>query len=215
MTDPNKTSITVVLDKSGSMNSVRDDTIGGYNIFIESQKSLPGECDISLIQFNEKNEFTYKSKNIKDITQNLTREQYVPNGNTALLDAVGKAITEKGQELSDLPEEQRPSKVLFVILTDGKENCSRIYDNAKIKEMIEHQKTVYSWDFTFLGANIDTFAVAGGLGIAPDKSLSFSTSKPGGMTRGLRSMSNYASQTRLSKSASDVKYSSQDIKDNS
>lgn len=215
MTNPNKTSITVILDKSGSMDPVRNDTIGGYNAFVESQKNLPGECDITLIQFNERSSFTYKSKNINEIQQGLLKESYRPAGSTALLDAIGTAITEKGKELSELPEEQRPSKVLFVILTDGEENCSKMYDNAKIKEMIEHQKTVYSWDFTFLGANIDTFAVAGGLGIAADKSLSFSTSKPGGMTRGLKSMSNYASATRSAASVADVKYSSQDIKDNS
>lgn len=215
MTDSNKTSITVILDKSGSMSTVKTDTIGGYNTFIESQKNLPGECEISLIQFNDKTEFTYKSKNIKELITGLTDSQYMPIGYTALLDAVGKAILEKGKELNDLPEEQRPGKVLFVILTDGQENSSKEFTTEKIKEMIEHQKNVYAWDFTFLGANIDTFSVAGGMGISADKSLSFSTSKSGGLTRGFASVGNYAKGLRSSKSSIDVGYSSQDRADNS
>jgi len=217
MTDQNKTSITVILDKSGSMSSVVTDTIGGYNQFIKTQKELPGECEISLIQFSTTNEFTYKSKNIKELTEGLTSVQYQPNGNTALLDAIGKAVIEKGIELAALPEEQRPGKVLFVIITDGQENSSREFNCDQIKQMIEHQKDAYSWDFTFLGANIDTFAAADSLGIARGKSLSFSTNKAGGAVRAFAAVSNYTKGTRGSKGAdvSNVNYSAADRTSNS
>jgi hypothetical protein len=195
MTNPNKTSITVILDKSGSMQSCRTDTIGGYNTFIEGQKALPGECEITLVQFNEISEFTYKSQNIKDL-QPLEADQYRPLGNTALLDAVGKAINGKGAEFAAMNEEDRPSKVIFVIITDGQENCSEAFTQATIKEMVEHQKSVYSWDFTFLGANIDTFAVADSIGIVAGKSLSFSSTSRGGSVRAFASINSYAVSAR-------------------
>jgi hypothetical protein len=211
MTDMNKTSITVILDKSGSMENVRTDTVGGYNTFIEAQKQLPGECDITLIQFNDTREFTYKSVDVKSLNKGLLLEQYVPDRGTALLDAVGVAINEKGAELAALPEEKRPGKVMFVIITDGQENASKDFTYSKIKEMIDHQKSTYNWDFSFLGANIDTFGVANSIGIASNKSMSFSTSKAGGAQRMFASMSNYTRSARAwGQSVSEASYSEED-----
>lgn len=213
MTDANKTSITVILDRSGSMEPVRLDTVGGYNTFIDGQKQLPGECEVTLIQFNDRREFTYKSTNVKTMQKGLLVEQYVPWSGTALLDAIGVAIDEKGTELAALPEEMRPGKVMFVIITDGAENASQDFTFDKIKEMIEHQKSVYNWDFTFLGANIDTFNVADSLGIAANKSLSFSTSKAGGAKRAFASVNIYASNMRgtaKGSSAESVSYTEAD-----
>jgi len=213
MTDANKTSITVILDKSGSMEPVRLDTVGGYNTFIEGQKQLPGECEVTLIQFNNHREFTYKSKNIKDLEKGLLIEQYRPTNGTALLDAIGVAIEEKGAEFAKMSEEHRPGKVMFVIITDGAENASQDFTYSKIKEMIEHQKNNYQWDFTFLGANIDTFDVADSLGIAANKSLSFSTSKAGGAKRAFASVNIYAKGMRSAasgSSASEVSYTEAD-----
>lgn len=213
MTNPNKTSITVILDKSGSMDTIKSDTIGGYNSFIEEQKKLPGECLVSLVQFNHDVEFTYSSKPIQELSVGLEQDQYKPSGYTALLDAIGKAILEKGSELSNLKEEDRPGRVMFVIITDGDENSSKTFTNEKIKEMIKHQTEVYSWDFTFLGANIDTFSTAHSMGISIDKSLSFSSTKTGGAKRAFMSMSGYAGATRSATSvqeASQVAYSAQD-----
>ena len=213
--NPNKTSITIILDKSGSMQVARTDTIGGFNSFIEEQKKLPGECEISLIQFSDESIFTYKSKNIKDLIQGLAQSDYVPNGNTALLDAIGNAIIEKGKELSSLNEEDRPSKVMFVIITDGQENASMEYTDIKIKEMIEHQKNVYSWDFTFLGANIDTFATSSSLGIDASKSLSFSSNKKGGAVRAFASVNMYAKSARGGSKLSEASYTDLDRQSNS
>ncbi len=216
MTDQNKTSITVILDKSGSMQSVRTDTVGGYNTFVDSQKQLPGECDITLIQFNDTREFTYKSADVKKLNEGLLLEQYKPDRGTALLDAIGVAINEKGAELATIPEEQRPGKVMFVIITDGEENASKDFDYAKIKEMIEHQKSVYNWDFTFLGANIDTFSVADSIGIVASKSLSFSTNKAGGAKRAFASIGNYTKSARgaSGQTLADVSYSTLDRESN-
>lgn len=214
MTDPNKTSITVILDKSGSMSSIKTDTIGGYNSFIEEQKKLPGECLVSLVQFNHSVDFTYSSKPIQELSVGLQQDQYNPSGYTALLDAIGKAISEKGSELANLKEEDRPGRVMFVIITDGDENSSRFFTVEKIKEMIKHQTEVYSWDFTFLGANIDTFSTATSMGISTDKSLSFSSTKKGGASRAFKSMSAYAGVTRSAISTSDVSYSAKDRADN-
>lgn len=213
MTDSNKTSITVILDKSGSMEPTRTDTVGGYNTFIEAQKALPGECEITLIQFNNHREFTYKSVDVKSLTKGLLLEQYNPANGTALLDAIGVAIAEKGAEFAALPEEKRPGKVMFVIITDGQENASKDFTFDKIKEMIEHQKSVYNWDFTFLGANIDTFNVADSLGIVAGKSLSFSSTKSGGAVRAFAAVNAYATRTRgvaKGQSVADVNYTEED-----
>jgi len=209
MTDPNKTSITVILDKSGSMDIVRDDTVGGYNTFIEAQKKLPGDCEITLIQFNQDTEFTYKSKPIQELKEGLNRDSYMPSGYTGLFDAIGKAINEKGAELSALKEEERPGKVMFVIITDGQENASKEFNQDKIREMIDHQKSTYSWDFTFLGANIDTNAASSAIGIDQSKSLSFSTTSKGGASRAFASVNLYAYSVR-SASPKDASYSQQD-----
>jgi Mg-chelatase subunit ChlD len=199
MTNPNKTSITVILDKSGSMESARSDTIGGYNTFIEDQKKLPGEAEISLIQFNNTSKFTYKSVDVKSLERGLLLEDYKPAGGTALLDAVGKAIIEKGAEFSNLKEEDRPGKVIFVIITDGEENSSSEFTKSKIKELIEQQKNVYSWDFVFLGANINTDETASDLGINLSKALSFSSTKSGGARRAFAAVNSYATEYRASR----------------
>lgn len=216
MTNPNLTSITIILDKSGSMADCIDDTIGGFNQFIESQQKLPGECEVSLVQFSNQSETCYKSVPVKNVEQ-LTKEKYVPMGMTAMHDAIGKTIYEKGVELARKPENERPSKVTFVIITDGQENASTTYNSLKIKEMITHQKEVYNWDFVFLGANIDTNAVSNSLNIDLNKSLSYSSTKRGGLKRAFASVDNYIGSARMTKSANlnDVTFSNADRELNS
>lgn len=155
------TDITVVMDRSGSMQSCQADAEGGLNRFIEDQKKLPGEALFTLVQFDHEYEFVHRGVPIKDVPYC----KLVPRGNTALLDAVGRAIVETGERLAKMQEKDRPGLVVFVITTDGQENASREYTRARIKEMISHQTSVYNWQFTYLGANQDSFAEAGGLGI--------------------------------------------------
>src|SRR5262249_19977698 len=155
------TDLTVVLDRSGSMHTCRSDAEGGLNSFIAKQKELPGECTFTLVQFDTAYEFVHKAIPIRTVPHCILE----PRGNTALLDAVGRAIVETGERLRALPEHERPGLVVFVILTDGQENSSSEYTKARVREMIEHQQNAYKWQFIYLGANQDAFAEAGGIGI--------------------------------------------------
>lgn len=155
------TDITLVVDRSGSMNAVRSDAEGGINAYIEDQAKAEGEALLTIVEFDTEYDFVTRGELIQDVKP----YQLVPRGGTALLDAVGRAVVETGARLAAMPEAERPGLVVFVIMTDGKENSSREFTNAQVKEMIETQQTVYSWRFLFLGANQDAFAEAGGMGI--------------------------------------------------
>ena len=167
------TDITLVVDRSGSMQAIRDDAEGGVNAFIQEQAKHPGEALLTLVQFDTEYEFVHRATPIKKVAPYIL----TPRGNTALLDAVGRAINESGERLAKMAEADRPGLVVIVITTDGQENSSTEYSKAHVKELIERQQSQYNWQFTFLGANQDAFTEAGGLGInaacaanyAPDK----------------------------------------------
>ena len=158
------TEIIFILDRSGSMGSLTEDTIGGYNSYIESQKKEKGEALVTTVLFDDEYEILNNGVNIKELKP-LTNKEYFARGMTALLDAIGKTITDVGVRLNNTPEEERPEKVIMVITTDGKENASKEYSRTRIKEMIEEQTNKYSWQFIFLGANIDAVAEAESIGI--------------------------------------------------
>src|SRR5208283_1990055 len=167
------TDITLVIDRSGSMEEIREDAEGGVNAFIREQAKQPGEALLTLVQFDTEYDFIHKGVPVKQVPA----YELVPRGNTALLDAVGRAINETGERLAKMAESDRPGLVIFVITTDGQENSSKEFSKAQIKEMVERQQSQYKWQFTFLGANQDAFAEAGGIVIgyygtarhAPDK----------------------------------------------
>lgn len=159
MTKPNTAHIAVVLDRSGSMSSVLDATIEGFNAFLSKQKETAGEATMTLVQFDDKYEVNYENRPLKDVPL-LSRETFIPRGWTALLDAVGKTINSVGEQLRKLPESERPEKVIVVIQTDGQENKSSEFTASQIQKMIAHQREKYDWQFVFLGANIDAFATA-------------------------------------------------------
>lgn len=167
------TDITMVIDRSGSMESIRSDAEGGINTFIESQKSESGEALLTLVQFDGEYEFVHKGVSIGSVP----RFELVPRGSTALLDAVGRAINETGARLAAMDESQRPGLVVFVIVTDGAENSSREFTRDQICKMVEHQQSAYKWQFTFLAANQDAFAAGGSMGIAQDGIAAFSPDK--------------------------------------
>jgi hypothetical protein len=166
------TDITVLLDRSGSMGTIKDDTIGGFNSFLEEQRKVPGEATISLVQFDDKYEPNYTAIPI-DKAQPLCDHTYEPRGWTALLDALGKTVKGTGERYSGMPEDQRPEKVIFVIITDGQENHSKEFTGAQIREMVKHQTEVYKWTFLYLGANVDAFAEARSIGIASTYAANF------------------------------------------
>lgn len=166
--------ITVVLDRSGSMQSCKDDAEGGLNNFISEQKKLPGDAMFTLVQFDTVYEFVHTGINLKDAPPCKLE----PRGGTALLDAVGRAIVETGERLKKIEQKERPGLVAFVIVTDGGENASREFALEKIKEMIKHQQEAYKWQFTFLGANQDAFAAAGNMGIARGGIANYAAAAP-------------------------------------
>lgn len=174
----NYTDIAVVLDRSGSMQPIKDDVIGGYNTFLEGQQKVPGECKISLYQFDDIYETVYENKDIKSAPK-LTGETFVPRNYTALLDAIGKTINKLGEKYSNLPENDRPEKILFVIYTDGVENASKEFTRNRIFEMITHQKEKYNWVFIFLGANQDAIATAASFGINKNSTMTYGNTSSG------------------------------------
>lgn len=162
----NLTDITIVLDKSGSMDTVSAETISGFNEFLLQQQKAPGEANLTLMLFDTKDQLVHDGVPIKDVPP-LRYETYQPDGMTALYDAVMHAINATGQRLASMPEEERPGKVMFVIMTDGHENSSKEFarNPAAVKAKIQHQEDKYSWNFVYIGANQDAFAVGGSIGI--------------------------------------------------
>lgn len=180
MVDNTKTDITFVLDRSGSMVAIKDETIGGFNRLLEDQRELAakGNLDtrVTLYQFDDKHETLYTARPVAE-APDLTPHTFVPRGFTALNDAIGQAIVKTGARLEAMDEDQRPGRVLFVILTDGGENASQEYRGEHLKRMITHQTDTYGWDFTFIGANQDAFLTAAQLGIG--SSLSYGANAAG------------------------------------
>ena len=146
----NLTEIVFILDRSGSMSGLEQDTIGGFNSMINQQKNADGEALVSTILFDNVSEVLHDRINVKDI-QPLTDHDYMVRGCTALLDAIGGAIHHIGNIHKYARREDIPEHTMFVITTDGMENASRYYSSNKVKQMIERQKIKYGWEFLFLG----------------------------------------------------------------
>lgn len=169
--NPNLTELAYIIDRSGSMHSLTCDTVGGYNAFLEEQKKLEGQAYLTTVLFDDRYELFCDHVNIME-AKPMTVSDCHARGCTALMDAVGKTINSVGARLAKTPEEERPSKVLFMIMTDGYENASKEFSRSAVKKMIEHQQTVYSWQFLFVGAGIDAYAEAASLGISGDYTAS-------------------------------------------
>lgn len=171
----NYTHIIILIDRSGSMSSIKNDMEGGIKNFLKTQKQLPGKCTITAAQFDNEYELLYNLKNIHDIDSiNIN-----PRGSTALIDSMVHLINEAGKELSSLPEEERPERVLFITITDGEENSSLEFTNEKLAELIKHQENKYNWQFTYLGANQDSFSIANKFGLSSTKTMNYSANTAG------------------------------------
>ena len=168
----NLTELVFILDRSGSMSGLEDDTIGGFNAMIQKQKAEPGEAFVSTVLFDNESIVLHDRVDIQRVAP-MTREDYWVRGCTALLDAVGGAIHHIGNVHKYAREEDRPEKTLFVITTDGMENASRKYSYGRLKGMIERQKEKYGWEFIFLGANIDAAKEAARFGIGADHAANY------------------------------------------
>lgn len=174
----NLTEMVLILDMSGSMSPLTSDTIGGYNTLINQQKNEPGRAKVTTVLFDNRYIMLHDNVDIQEVSE-MTTKEYMPCGMTAMLDAIGRTINSVGQRLANMPEEERPAKVIFTIITDGYENASKEFTYPKIKEMIEHQRNKYNWIFTFIGANIDTAEVGNNLGIDAKLSKTYTASKEG------------------------------------
>lgn len=190
----NLTELVAVVDKSGSMGSVRNDAIGGFNVFLEAQKKAEGEAKMTAVLFDTSFSFYAANADVQSV-KNLDTESYVPNGGTALYDAVGKTIDEIGKKLAAMKEEDRPAKVIFAILTDGEENSSHSYSGVQVKEMIAKQRDTYKWDFVFLAAGEGAFKEGEALGMARTKMMKFANTGEN-QTKGFDSLTSYVANSR-------------------
>lgn len=165
------TEVVFILDKSGSMDNLTSDTIGGFNSLLKKQKEEKGECLVSTVLFNDKSYVLTDRKPIKKVKE-MNEDDYCASGCTALVDALGDAIKHIKRVHKYIREEDRPEHTMFIITTDGLENASHKYSSDDVKKMVEAQKEA-GWEFVFLGANIDAVETAKSYGIRADRSTNY------------------------------------------
>lgn len=208
MTDPNYAHIAVVLDRSSSMTAIRDATIAAFNDMLIEQKKQPGRADLTLVAFSDNVSWLRTGEPLQDSLP-LTKETYIPGGNTALFDAIGKTIDVLGLQISGLNEVHRPGRVLVVVLTDGEENASKQYDNERVRRMIERQRSAYSWEFLFIGAEANTVLVARDIAVPQSNVIRYAATASG-VKNSMSAMNNVVTSYRSGGSAA-VPVDQQDV----
>lgn len=168
-----KTEILMLLDASGSMQAVHQKATDACNQFIRDQKKVDGELGMRIEAFNRERTPLFDSAVDGWHKAYISKENYRPDGVTALYDAIGYCIEELGDRLSRRNKNQLPDKVVFVVQTDGFENASQVFTADKVNEMITHQRTKYSWEFVFLGADQDAMPNASRIGIPSVNTMSY------------------------------------------
>lgn len=169
MTDATLTHLYFLLDRSGSMQSIKADTEGGFAAFMDEQRTGEGSCRVTLAQFDNAYDVVYRDVPVADVPA----LDLQPRGSTALLDAMGRLITDAGAELAALPEERRPGTVIVGIMTDGHENASQEWTRPAIRALVEQQSSAYGWQFMYMGADQDAVEVGTSLGVEAGKSLTY------------------------------------------
>jgi uncharacterized protein YegL len=191
--------IVFVLDETGSMGRIREDTIGSFNNFVEEQKGVEGEATMTLVEFSstpDEDNFRlqYEGVPLKEV-EPLAHDTYRPRGFTPLLDAIGSTIDSVSARLERTEEEKQPDLVIVAVLTDGLENASSEYTLEQVKAKVEHQESE-GWKFIFLGANMDAVQVGGDMGFAAARS--FDASKEG-VVRAYAATSSFVTRARRGK----------------
>ena len=197
VTNPNKTLIAALLDRSGSMETSKKATEDGWRELVNEQRQQPGQCQVTLAQFDTVYEVLYSATDIAEVPEFVVQ----PRGMTALLDATGKFITEIGEQLSALPEAERPGHVICLIMTDGMENSSHEWDWDGVKRLIKQQRDQWNWKFIFLGANIDAVEVGGRMGFAAGDSITYDDSSYASTTAAMGSTRAMITSTRAGRAA--------------
>lgn len=174
----NITELVFILDRSGSMAGLESDTIGGFNSLIEKQRREDGECFVTTVLFDTQIDTIHDRLKLSDVPA-MTSRDYTPGGCTALLDAIGSTIRHIAGIHRYARPEDVPEHTIFVITTDGMENASRSYGAERVREMIEHEKEKYGWEFLFLAANIDAVSTASRFGIGQDRAVNYRADSQG------------------------------------
>jgi hypothetical protein len=172
------THITLVLDRSGSMDEFRDDAIGGFNAFVEQQRAAPGKATLTFVQFDHEYTTVYHAQPIADVPR-LDRDHYIPRGQTALYDAVGRSVAETAEHIAKLPEDERPTRVVVAILTDGHENASKEYSYDRVRAILAEKATAAGWHVLFLASAMDVAASAVRMGVPESHTTTFEPSRRG------------------------------------
>lgn len=193
------TEIIVVLDRSGSMDAIKHETIEGFNSFLREQKTINGKARLTLVQFDHEYEVLYLCADLKGVVP-LTTETYKPRGSTALLDAIGKTITETSLRINFKKNAKKEIQVIFVIITDGHDNESIRYGKRQIFDMIRSGEDKDRWDFVYLGANQDAIEEASHLGIRAYKAMTFASDDDGARNMFFDLSINIAEMRRCSES---------------
>ena len=160
-----------ILDKSGSMEGLREDTVGGFNSMLTEQKEKKGEARVTTVLFNERMQILHDRADIKEVKK-MGKSDYIPSGCTALFDAVGQTIDRTDLIYRHIRTEDVPENTVVVIITDGLENSSEKYCAEEVRQMIR-EKTAEGWEFMFLGANIDAVLAAGVIGISEERAVTY------------------------------------------
>lgn len=192
---PGYTHVTLVLDRSSSMQLVREDAIGGFNLFLERQRAVPGMATLTLIQFDGKVELSYEARPLAEVPE-LTPQRYVLGWGTALLDAVGMAVVRTRASVQTMPPERAPEHVVIAILTDGYENASRRYGFPEVSGLVTAMERGAGWRFLFLGAGIDLWRVVRDLGLPQETTVPFQRTSVG-TSRAFREISEFVTATRV------------------
>ena len=174
----NLTDITIILDRSGSMESIKSATIEGFNSFLKDQKGDELKSLVSFVQFDDVYEIVYEGKDM-DKVQYLNLDAFQPRGLTALLDAIGTTINATKKRIKQIPKKERPENVLVAIITDGMENASTKYTRSEIFKKIRKREEKNGWKFIFIAANQDAIYEASKFGIKREQALQFSADKDG------------------------------------
>ena len=206
----NYTHISVILDRSGSMESIRDDVIGGFNAFLDEQQALEGSATLTLVQFDSQNPYEVLANfQLIGTVQPLSRELFVPRASTPLLDAMGRGINDLEATLAKMKEGERPAKVIFLIVTDGQENSSREFSRKQITEMIAKHEKEHAWQFVYISADLSAIGEARDLGMQADKVMAFD--KNGAGTRNaMMSFSKQAAAYRSNPAAAPLAFDEED-----